>query len=437
MDSTQPAQASLADDTRGMVLLLAGAAFFSGVALRICDGLLPRLASDFSITAGTAGQVVLAFSVAYSLMQLLSGPLGDRFGKANMVALALAACSVMSAVASLMPHFELLLLVRIGWGMAAAGIIPLAMAWIGDNVPYAQRQAVLARLLLGTLSGLTAGQLAGGLFGDAEAGWRGAFLSLALGYTLIAGLLLWRLSRLSRWAQSPLPESAATAELQPAPSTAEAVVLAPVAISAKSPGESGLARARRQTLAILATPWNRLVLWATFFEGLFLLGPLAFVPTMLHREFALSLSAASGLIAFYALGGLVYAMLARRLILALGERRMVLIGGLLMGSGMAAWWLSPLAWTAAPVAFLVGFGTYLYHNTLQVLATQMAPESRGTAVSLFSFSFFFGQAMGVTGAGWAFDHLGGGVMLSASVVALPLVAWRFSRALALRPSSAG
>ena len=47
-------------------------------------------------------------------------------------------------------------------GIAAAGVIPLAMAWIGDTVPYNQRQATLARLLTGTISGMMAGQLAGG-----------------------------------------------------------------------------------------------------------------------------------------------------------------------------------------------------------------------------------------------------------------------------------
>ena len=43
--------AALADPaatTRSAVTLLAFASFFSGAALRICDGLLPRLAADFS-----------------------------------------------------------------------------------------------------------------------------------------------------------------------------------------------------------------------------------------------------------------------------------------------------------------------------------------------------------------------------------------------------
>jgi hypothetical protein len=37
----------------------------------------------------------------------------------------------------------------------------------------------------------------------------------------------------------------------------------------------------------------------------------------------------------------------------------------------------------------------MLHNTLQVQATQMAPASRGTAVTLFACSLFFGQSTGV------------------------------------------
>ena len=45
--------------------------------------------------------------------------------------------------------------------------------------------------------------------------------------------------------------------------------------------------------------------------------------------------------------------------------------------------------------FATGFGFYMLHNTLQVQATQMAPASRGTAVTLFACLLFFGQSSGV------------------------------------------
>ena len=42
----------------------------------------------------------------------------------------------------------------------------------------------------------------------------------------------------------------------------------------------------------------------------------------------------------------------------------------------------------------LGAGVYMLHNTLQVHATQMAPEARGGALALFACSLFTGQSAG-------------------------------------------
>lgn len=394
--SSTPAESASLRTTHRTVTLLALAAFLGGAALRICDGLLPRLAHDFHLTAGVAGQVVLTFSIAYGVMQLVFGPLGDRFGKALMVCVAVLGCAALALFAAMAPGFATLLAARAGWGMAAAGVIPLAMAWIGDAVPLEERQPTLARLLTGTLSGLMAGQLAGGLFGDSGLGWRGAFILMAASYALVGALLLMRL---------PAIAAASTPATEPVP-------------------------AHRQWRLVLGSRWSWRVLGAAAAEGVFLLGPMAYLPAMLHQRFALSLSAASAMLSLYAVGGLVYAISARLLVQRLGQRRMVLAGGWLMGLGYLAWLVSPVMWTAGPVALLVGFGTYLYHNTLQTHATQMAPSARGTAVSLFAFCLFSGQALGVSLAGLAFDRMGLATVLAASALALPLIGMGFARALA-------
>lgn len=377
------------------ILLLAGAAFFSGAALRVCDALLPRLAQDFGRTPGAAGRVIISFSIAYGLMQLLFGPLGDRYGKARMVTVALFGCIAGSLASALAPGFDALVGARVLWGMAAAGVIPLSMAWIGDAVPYERRQATLAQLLTGTLGGMMAGQLAGGLFADAAPGWRGAFFSLAGGYTVIALLLAWRVRH-----------------------------MAPPA----APGAGRIAFTTRLR-SVLHVPWARVVLAAVMAEGVFLLGPLAYLPAYLHQRHGLSLAAASALVALYAVGGLAYAVAARRIVRRFGERRMALAGGILMGAGFLAWAAMPWWGLAGPVALVVGFGTYLYHNTLQTHATQMVPAVRGTAVATFAFCLFVGQAIGVTAAGAAFDHLGPAPMLLGPALALPLAGWGFARSL--------
>ena len=63
-------------------------------------------------------------------------------------------------------------------GAAAAGVTPLAMAWIGDSVPYERRQEVLARLIGATTLGMIAGQWLGGVLAD-TLGWRSAFAMLS------------------------------------------------------------------------------------------------------------------------------------------------------------------------------------------------------------------------------------------------------------------
>jgi predicted MFS family arabinose efflux permease len=389
----------IAPGTHTTVLLLSCAGFFSGAALRICDSLLPRLAHDFDRTAGAAGLVIISFSVAYGLSQLVFGPLGDRYGKARLVSIALCGCAVGSLASALAPGFPALVGARMIWGVAAAGVIPMSMAWIGDAVPYEQRQATLARFLTGTLAGMMGGQLAGGLFADSALGWRGAFFTLSTGYVLVAVSLMLRVRRLP-----PIPT-----------------------LSASVRPTFGA-----QQLSVLRTPWARAVLAAGLAEGIFLLGPMAYLPAYLHQRFGLSLTSASALIALYAAGGLVYSVSARHIVRRFGEWRMVFAGGVLMGLGYLAWWLMPFALLAGPVALLVGFGTYLYHSTLQTHATQMVPTARGTAVAMFAFCLFAGQAIGVSLAGYAFDHIGPVPLLSIPALALPLAGWAFARGLRRR-----
>jgi MFS family permease len=47
-----------------------------------------------------------------------------------------------------------------------------------------------------------------------------------------------------------------------------------------------------------------------------------------------------------------------------------------------------------PLVIVLGMGFYTMHSTLQTRATEIAPEARGTAISLFAFMFFMGQSIG-------------------------------------------
>ena len=178
---------------RGAIACLALAAFASGMSMRVNDALLPRLAGEFGVSLGSAAQVIGLFSIAYGLAQLGFGPVGDRFGKYRVVAWAAAACALASLASALAPDFLALRLTRVLSGATAAAIIPLSMAWIGDVVPYAERQPVLARFLIGQIVGLSTGVWLGGFAAD-HLSWQAPYLLIALLFSG-ASLALFALQR--------------------------------------------------------------------------------------------------------------------------------------------------------------------------------------------------------------------------------------------------
>ena len=214
------------------------AAFASMAAMRVCDPMLVTLSQEFAVTTGDASAVVAAFAVAYGVLQLFYGPLGDRIGKLRVIAAAASGCAVFSAITALAPSLTLLVLARAAMGAAAAGIIPLSMAWIGDQVPYAQRQEALARLMGATVSGMMFGQWFGG-FAAQNWGWRSAFAALALLFALAAAGLLRQL-RGGQGAAVPAPGSAAGTG-------------AATATAAAAPPASALSYVHK-TLALLRVP---------------------------------------------------------------------------------------------------------------------------------------------------------------------------------------
>lgn len=161
--------------------------------MRACDTLLPALADEFSVTVGQASRVIFVFAVAYGVFQLCFGPLGDRYGKLRVIALCALACVIGNGIAFVSPSLDWLVAARIVSGAFAAGIYPMAMAWVGDNVAYCERQVALARLVSASVLGTLAGQWVSGLIAE-WVGWRPMFALLA-GLFLVSGGLLLRAAR--------------------------------------------------------------------------------------------------------------------------------------------------------------------------------------------------------------------------------------------------
>jgi predicted MFS family arabinose efflux permease len=385
------------------ILLLALAAFSSSSAFRLCDPMLPSLVAEFGTSTGEAARAVTAFAVGYGVLQMFFGPIGDRYGKYRVVCLATFLCALGALGAVLSTSLDMLVASRALSGATGAGVVPLAMAWIGDNVPYERRQATLARFLTGTVLGMAFGQMAGGWFAD-TLNWRWAFATLLALYLAVGTLLLVEVRR-----QSALGLG-----------------------KGLGAGSAGLLAQGRQVLGV---PWARVVLVMVFFEGLFVFGALAFVPAYLHLRFGISLTHAGIVGALYALGGFIYTLVAGRVIQLLGERGLVVAGGIGLCLAYLCYLLGPSWHWSVPASLLSGFSYYLLHATLQTNATQMVPAARGTAVAWFASCLFLGQAVGVAIAGTMIDVTGIPALFLISAVAVLVLGLSFSRALLRRSAT--
>jgi len=382
---------------RGAVTALSIAAFASGISLRVTDAMLPRLAGDFALSLGDAALVITVFSVAYGFAQLLFGPMGDRFGKYRVIALGCVACAFTTASCALAPSFALLLLARALAGATAASIIPLAMAWIGDVIPYERRQPVLARFLIGQILGVSAGVLLGGYAAD-HLHWRTPFGLIALIFLGVGVLLLATNKRLP-------PEARQT----------------------RTGSGSALARMVEEFAQIVALPWARVVLLTVFAEGAFLYGAFAYMVSHLHQVHALSLASAGEVVMLFGFGGLLFALAAAHLVRRLEEAGLALWGGLLVCLAFLVVALAGQWWWSIPACFVAGLGFYMLHNTLQINATQMAPERRGAAVAAFAACFFIGQSVGVAVDGMLIAAMGTTGVIVLGALGVLLVSVNFSR----------
>jgi len=387
------------------VLFLSFGAFASAASLRAVDPLLPLVAGEFGVTAGAAASVITAFSIAYGLLQLVVGPIGDRVGKYRMVVLLCALSALGCLACAAAPSLGLLIAARFAAGAAVGPIVSQAMAWIGDAVPYERRQAVLARFLIGHMLGVAFGTAGSGALGE-WLGWRAIFVALALLYAATATLL---------WS-----------ELRRNPHARDA-----------NPAAGSFGAALRRMGSISGSPWVRVILAVVFVEGALFYGALAFVPFYLHQRFGAGVAASGALAAVFAAGGLVYAAAASRIVPRLGERGLALGGGAALALGYLGLLAAPRAAFAIPCMFAVGIGLYMLHNTLQVNATQMAPQARGAAVALFACFLFSGQSLGVWLASRLVDGLGVRPVFAVAGLGLPLLAAGFARRLARRGAPTG
>jgi predicted MFS family arabinose efflux permease len=341
--------------------------------VRAVDPIVPAIAADLGVTLSQAALVATAFSLPYAVMQIFLGPAGDAVGKGRLIGFSLTILALGLALSAIAPGYGTLLMARVLAGAFAGGIVPAAMALIGDRVSFEERQPAIGRFLIASISGQVVGAASSGFLAG-MIGWRAVF---ALGAVVAALAALGTFLFLDTRGEARRRLS--------------------------------VSRALSGYRAVLDNPIALLLFAATAAEGALYFGLFPFVAPMLSLRGVDGTSAAGIAIAAFAMGGVLYGTVVRPLLGMLGQWNMMRVGGLVAGAGYLIV-ASPVPWIAVVgLFFAMGFSFYMVHNTLQTRATELAPGARGSALALFAASFFLGQGIGPVVGGvvthWAGYHL--------------------------------
>jgi predicted MFS family arabinose efflux permease len=314
--------------------------------------ILPAIAASLGATAGDTGLSMTAYALSYGLMQVVYGPLSDRYGRIRVIRATALVFAIGTLSSGLAAEFWGFLGARLVTGMFAAATIPTTFVYIGDTVHYSERQKIVGRFasvfsaaqaLSATIAGMVTHFVS----------WRVLFYAYAV------------LSLVTVAAMRGTPE-------------------APLAAPGTSIRYTDILKSGRAMRVYLAA----------FVEGFLLWGGSTYMGVLAGERFGWNDLQVGMLVACYGAGTVVGGLALGRLTAILDERRLASWGGLTQLCGFALLAL-PVAWPVFALGLAaIGLGLATLHSTLQTRATELVPTARGKSFSLFALAFFVGGSAG-------------------------------------------
>lgn len=321
--------------------------------------LLPRLAALFGVTVGRMGLIVPAYLIPYGLATLAYGPLSDRLGRGRVIFASLLAFTLLSGLTAAAWSPSSLLLLRLLTGLGASGVVPIALALMGDLFPYRERGRPLG-WLFGAMAGGMAFGSATGVMLEPFITWRGLFLGVAvLGAALFTLLLPHR------------------SLLQGSPRYARASLGAVLA---------GYGR-------LLGTGRGRRTYGYVLLNSIFHAGVFTWLGLYFARHYGLDEIGIGLALLGYGVPGFLFGPLVGRAADRWGRRRLVPLGLAIGGVSAAALAFGPQLLVAKIFVITLSVGYDLTQPLFAGIVTDLSPN-KGQAMGLNVFILFTGFGLG-------------------------------------------
>jgi predicted MFS family arabinose efflux permease len=362
---------------------------FLGVAdNQMIAALLPSLVSSFRIGVGTAGLLVVVYSVAAALAALLSGTLSDHYGRRRFLLAGVVVFAVASWAASRTATFGGMMLARAVTGLAAGTLSTCSIVFAGDWFAYAVRGRAIGLISSAYFAAPIVGVPLAGQVAD-HFGWRRVFVFFAL-LGLVVSCISWALPK------EMTPPRPASQKWRTTLNTLSSF------------------RARSDLVAALGI---------AFLVSGGLVGFITYIGQWLSDRFAI---ATGGITLVFMVGGLASlagAPLGGILSDRWGKRAVSIVSNILLAVAVA---LMPLLhWGVGlfVVFGVTGLGAAFRQGPLTALMTELVPPNqRGTFIALRNISSQFGIAAAAFVGGLLYQRHGYGAVTSLCAAMTALVA---------------
>lgn len=165
---------------RYALVILAIVYMFNFIDRQILAILLPAIREEFGVSDAWLGFLAgTAFAMFYIVLGIPVARYADRHNRRNLIALAVAVWSGMTALSGMAANFVQLALARIGVGVGEAGCSPPAHSMIADLYPPEERSTAMGVYTIGISAGIMMAYLLGGWVVQ-NIGWREALLIVGL-----------------------------------------------------------------------------------------------------------------------------------------------------------------------------------------------------------------------------------------------------------------